>query len=440
MPDSTVRVFIGKIIHCNEPLSLKIIESGLIAFQNGVIIEVDETLNLKKFEEKHKNENVVVTILNDWQLLIPGLIDTHVHAPQYANIGLGLNKTLLDWLNEHTFPLESKFKDAEFAKRCYEAAVKKSISHGTTTACYFATVHADSSLILADVVIKHGQRSFIGKVNMTKNAPNDLLETSEDTIEETKRFIQAMSDKKNGLVQPIITPRFALSLDVDEMTRLGDLAKEHNLRIQTHMSECKGEIAAVRETFQKSYRELYEEVGLLTDKTILAHVVHFTEAELQALVKHKTSVAHCPSSNYNLRSGICDVKALTNAGINVGLGTDVSGGNNLGILNEMRNAMIASTTISFQTSNYEPLNYQEVFYLATLGGAKALSIDDTVGNFAVGKNFDALIVDMNVEYGNAKCLFKYTSLELLQKFIYVGDDRNITSVFVAGKQIKQISS
>ncbi|KAK4885749.1 hypothetical protein RN001_002020 [Aquatica leii] len=432
----TIQVFEGNIIHCNKIFSIEVIENGFIAVQDGKIKEVGKISDLDNFKAKHSDTVIKETRLNEWQILIPGFIDTHIHASQYFNVGLGLNKPLLQWLDEHTFPLEKQFNDTKFAKKAYNAVVKQTLSHGTTTASYYATLHTDSTLLLADVAIEHGQRALIGKVNMTNNSPVDYIETPERTIEDTKQFIKEMANKKNSLVQPIITPRFAISLTIDDMKELGKLAKEHNLRIQTHLCESIGEIAEVTKLFKKDYTQVYMETALLTEKSIMAHVVHLSQAELDILVKQKSSVAHCPSSNFNLRSGICDVRRLITAGVNVGLGSDISGGSNIGIVDEMRYAMIASTALSFQKDNYEPLNYTEVFYLATLGGAKALVLDDVAGNFEIGKEFDALIIDLKAENATAEFYTKYTPLEMLQKFIYVGDDRNITSVFVGGKKVK----
>ncbi|KAF5304833.1 hypothetical protein FQR65_LT07850 [Abscondita terminalis] len=402
MSESAIKIIVGNIIHCSKPFVVDVIENGFIAVQDSKIKEVGKKTELEDFKKKNSNATIEETILNDSQVLIPGFIDTHIHASQYLNLGLGLNKPLLQWLDENTFPLEKQFKDPKFAKKAYEAVVKRTLSNGTTTASYYATIHTDSSLILADVAIEHGQRALIGKVNMTQNSPSDYIETSQSTLEDTKLFIKGIIEKNSTLVQPVLTPRFAISLTFDDMKELGKLAEEHKLRIQTHMCESKGEIEQVVQIFGKEYGQVYLETGLLTNKSIIAHLVHVSQSELERLGKQKSSVAHCPSSNYNLRSGICDVKRLVKAGLNVGLGSDISGGSNVGIVGEMRYAMIASTTLSFEKDNYEPVNYADAFYLATLGGAKTLTLDNVVGNFDVGKEFDALIIDIKSEEVKSK--------------------------------------
>lgn len=429
--DSSVQIYIGNIVHCNKPFTVHTFEKGFLAVKDGKILAVDNLSTLGHYKaDLHLHETKEI-ILKNSQILIPGLIDTHIHASQYPNIGLGLDKPLLEWLNDYTFPVEKNFKEPKYAKKVYEAIVKRTLSCGTTTATYFATLYPETSLLLADAAIDFGQRAFVGKVNMTRFSPADYLETSTECIQNTKKFVEDVLDKKSPLVKPIITPRFALSLGMDEMQQLADLAKEFDLLVQSHISENLEEIAMVKKIFKKEYAEVYDEANLLNQRTILAHAVHLKPSEKKLLEERGVSISHCPSSNINLRSGLCDVPELVNAGINVALGTDVAGGSSVSIIEAMRLAI----TTSFAKSD-KPFNCYDVFYLATLGGAKALSLDASIGNFEVGKDFDALVVDLNVEDSSADYLHECTPLQLLQKFIYVGDDRNVTSVFVAGKQVK----
>ncbi|KAF5304831.1 hypothetical protein FQR65_LT07848 [Abscondita terminalis] len=436
MSKNQISVYCGNIIHCNKPFVVEVLRDCFIAVNQNKIVAIDSVSNLESFKEKRKLNNFEEVVLNEYQILIPGLIDTHNHACQYSNLGLGLNKCLKEWLDTYTFPLEQSFENVELAKKCYEATVKNTLNHGTTTAAYNTTTHVNTSLILADIAISYGQRAFVGKVNVTENCPTDICETASTTIAETERFINEMLKKNSPLVRAIVSPSHPFRVSIEAMKHLTNLAKTHNLLIQTHMCECKGECEKAHEMYNKSFSLILSEGGVLTDKTIVAHAIHTSSEEIRELAKHKTSVAHCPGSNFNLLSGVCDVKALFKAGIDVGLGTDISAGSNVGILDQMRNALIASSTLYFIDNNCKPINYCDAFYMATLGGAKALSIDEVVGNFKVGKDFDAIIVDMNVKNGNSICLAKYEPLELLQKFVYLGDDRNIISVFVAGKKVK----
>ncbi|KYM83189.1 Guanine deaminase [Atta colombica] len=389
-----------------------------------------------KFEWKIRDE---IKILSHGQFMMPGFIDAHTHAVQFPNLGLGYNKCLLDWLEIYTFPLEKKYSDTEFAERVFEAVVKRTIKMGTTTACYFASLYADACTILAKKTAELGQRAFIGKVNM--NIPRDdgycesTLTSVVDTIE---KYCIAPNLLQNPLVKPIITPRFALSCDMELMQKLAEIAKTKDVHIQSHVSENKDEIIAVKQAFPHlpSYTAVYDAAGLLTNKTVLAHGVYLEDSELAILKERGTAVIHCPSSNTNLKSGLCDVQRLKANGIKVGLGTDASGAASYSMLNEMRSVLQVSNCLSLTRDNYTPLSYKDVFHMATLGSAKALAIDDKVGNLMIGKEFDALIVDMNVEGSLLDNFKEYTLEENFQRFIYAGDERNIVSVYIKGKQVK----
>ncbi|XP_024947674.1 guanine deaminase isoform X9 [Cephus cinctus] len=379
-----------------------------------------------------------VTLLSAGQFLIPGFIDCHIHAAQFPNLGVGYDRGLLDWLETYTFPLEKHYSDHNFSEKVYDVVVKRTLTMGTTTACYFASLYGESSVILGQKAAQFGQRSLIGKVNMNVKRNDGYCETTEESIINTKKFITDINKIESPLVKPIITPRFALSCDMELMKELAKLAKKFDVHIQTHISENLDEIEAVRHLFKdySSYSAVYDEAGLLTNKTILAHGIYLTDTELDLLNKRGTSVSHCPSSNTCLRSGLCDVKKLKSHGVKVGLGTDVSGGQSSSIIDAMRSALQVSNHIAIQTPGYEPLNYKDVFYLATLGGATALALDEHIGNLVPGKQFDALVIDLNVSTGPLDNLIEYTLEEKLQRLIYSGDDRNIVEVYVAGQRVK----
>ncbi|EFN64634.1 Guanine deaminase, partial [Camponotus floridanus] len=315
---------------------------------------------------------------------------------------------------------------------------KRTIQTGTTTACYFASLYTEASAILGQKCSQFGQRAFIGKVNMNDPREDGYYETTEKSIETTKAFIEAIDKIADPLVKPIITPRFALSCDLDLMKQLAEIAKEKDLHIQSHVSENKDEIKAVKEKFGlATYTDVYETAGLLTNKTILAHGVYLEDSELSTLAKTGTAIIHCPTSNLNLKSGLCDVRRLKANNVNVGIGTDVSGGSSYNILDEIRSVLHVSNAVSFSsTGDYVPLDYKDVFTMATLGSAKALSIEDKVGNFMPGKEFDALVIDSNAENSLLDNFTDYTLEENLQRFIYSGNDHNIVSVYVKGRKVK----
>ncbi|XP_055373875.1 guanine deaminase [Condylostylus longicornis] len=439
------KVFIGQIFN---PQSF----DNFDEFIDGFIIVTDDGKikaygnDSKKWKENvDANEPVEIIKLSKTQFLMPGFVDCHIHGPQFPQIGLGLDLPLLGWLNKYTFPLESKYNDEVFAAKVYEKVVNTTIRNGTTFASYFGSNHTNGTIILAKEAVKQGQRALVGKVCSNQNCPAFYIENTDESISETEKFIKQITELKNELVKPIITPRFAVSCSMDLMKSLAEIAKSKNLHIQSHISENLDEIKFVKELFgEKTYSEVYDEAGLMTDKTIMAHAVHLEDSELNLFVKNKTSIAHCPSSNNNLGSGRCNVQRLLSKGIKVGLGTDVSGGNSPSILNEILRAMEVSHHIAFNDSKHKVINFKNAIYLATLAGAEALAMDNVTGNFKVGKDFDALLIDIdilpivNIEIPREETPSPEANfIEMIQKFIYTGDDRNIIKVFVKGNNIKK---
>lgn len=237
--------------------------------------------------------------------------------------------------------------------------------------------------------------------------------------------------------------------------KLVDLAQCYELALESHIDENLQEIERTLKLHPniKTYAAIYDSLGYLTDKTILAHGVHLTDEEVELLAKRGTSIAHCPNSNTSIRSGMCDVKRLIENGIRVGLGTDISAGYKISILDVMRDALAVSLHLYFmktqtiqgtgrvvdpsgENQKYQPLTYKQGFFLATLGGARALDMEDEIGNFCAGKDFDALLIEMSPPKYFKNLTSKENFEQLLQKFVYTGDDRNILKVFVHGKQVK----
>lgn len=316
--------------------------------------------------------------------------------------------------------------------------VEKTISSGTTTASYFTTLHNPSAEIMADMVEAYGQRALIGKVCMDCFTPDYYIETTEECLTSTTDFVKKILDRKNPLVLPTVTPRFALTCSEDLLKGLGDIAKEHDVHIQTHLCESLPEIERAKELFPqyKNYADIYAGTGLLTSKAIMAHCVHLNDEEIQTLKQHNTSVSHCPTSNICLLSGLCPVKKIINAGIKVGLGTDVAGGYTPSILEAMRHTIMTAKTLAIEGKETEPLTYKEAIYLATLGGAEALAMDQEIGNFQVGKSFDALVINLVHELSPVDSFPEKDIDDLIQKFVMLGDDRNIVKVFVNGQTVK----
>ncbi|KAJ3333148.1 hypothetical protein HDU76_011065 [Blyttiomyces sp. JEL0837] len=488
-----VKVFVGTIIHSASLTDLRILnpgiigvtEAGSIAFceditdndvskkvqsPNGeydpVMTLSDETVSklLLPFRSRFQFEDDIIVRLSETQIIIPGFVDTHIHAPQYVFTGTGLDLPLMDWLNNYTFPRESNFSDESYARDAYTRAVQRSLRCGTTTASYFATIHLSACKILTDIIEEVGQRAYIGKVNMDRFSPDTLRETSEESYSDTLAFVDYVQSRGSDLMTPVLTPRFAISCTNDLLTKLGQLAKDRNLPIQSHLSENDKEIAFVRELFPDaaSYTDVYHRHGLLTDRSIMAHCIHLTDDERELMLKSGAGVSHCPCSNFSLESGVCNVRRLLNEGVKVGLGTDVAGGYSPSILDSIRQAITASKVTAFHakqtasadaeakpTPSWSSLSHGEAFYLATVGGAQVMGLEDKIGNFIEGKDFDALLIDladsrvpregyMAQQKGGSERgvidLFPHdTVMSLFEKFIFLGDDRCISQVWVRGR-------
>ncbi|XP_043652718.1 guanine deaminase [Drosophila teissieri] len=442
-------VFFGNVVHTKSFSEFESFESGFLVVDDcGKIIGVGQDYQAWASSNPTQAKGLIEVQLSDYQFLMPGFVDCHIHAPQFAQLGLGLDMPLLDWLNTYTFPLEAKFSNQQYAQKVYQGVVEATLRCGTTLASYFATNHLESTLTLAREAVRQGQRALIGKVCSNCNSPDYYVETAEEAVNATVAFVDGVRKLGSPLVMPTITPRFALSCSKELLKGLGDVAKRFDLHIQSHISENLAEIEVVKGIFKTSYAEAYDDAGLLTNKTVMAHGVHLEDEEVALLKIRGCSVAHCPASNTMLSSGLCDVQRLVSAGVNVGLGTDVSGGNSVSIQDALLRALEVSKHLDFfkkqnirgtgvaktQDPNYIQLKYKQALYLATLGGAKALSLDQLTGNFVLGKEFDALLVDVSIV---EKSLRRLSVDELVEKFIYTGSDRNIVEVFVAGKRIKR---
>ena len=364
---------------------------------------------------------------------LPGFIDAHLHAPQFKNLRLGLDLPLLEWLHKTTFPTESTMtkKDEAF----YSHMVTELLRKGTTTACYFGTLGNEANEALVRAVNAGGQRAFVGKVCMDKHSPEYYCESTEDSVAHTKEFVQMVNQVRSDLIKPIVSPRFAISCSMSSMLSLGSYAKENDLSIQTHISENKDEVKFVHELYSADYPNVYQDAGLLTPKTLLAHGVHLNAKELQVIKDSECTLVHCPNSNYSLNSGIASVRQWLDKDINVALGTDVSGGSSPSMLNAMQMAIIASKSINFlQDPGLHALSVAEVLFLATVGGAKALHLP--VGTFNVGMQFDALEVEYIPLFTKDEADPVQHYMNLFHGFFYNGDDRHIKRVFVKGKQVK----
>ncbi|RLN96654.1 hypothetical protein BBJ28_00020330 [Nothophytophthora sp. Chile5] len=443
----------ANVVHSVALNQLEVLQPGLVGVDaEGRIVFV---LDLSKTSPSPSEAFDELVDLGD-QLLLPGFVDGHAHAPQYSFIGVGMHLPLLQWLEQFTFPYEAKFQHVDYARSVYEKAVRRHLHNGTTTCSYFATVHLDACKVLADVVEELGQRGYVGKVNMDRNASSGLQEDTQTSIDHTREFVKYVQDKQSDLLTPVITPRFVPSCSSPLMRELAAISREHSpkLPVQSHLAENRAEISWVKSIHpeSESYTGVYDDHGLLHDRSYMAHCIWCSKSEREMLRDKQTAVIHCPNSNFSLSSGVLNVRRLLQDGIKVGLGTDVSGGYSTSMLDAIRQAVIASKLVSIGNGSAheddkdaaqaqeESLSYAEAFHLATVGGAEALGLADKVGNFTVGKDFDALVVDpyaANSPIDEAHDATEAADvLHTFQKFLFLGDDRNIASIFVGGRQVK----
>ncbi|KAF2153300.1 guanine deaminase [Myriangium duriaei CBS 260.36] len=453
MPQKTV--YLGPFVHTTPNRDLDICESGAVGVdEQGKIAFIERSVSQDgSYSPKQGWESAKVVKIRGQGFFFPGFIDTHTHAPQFPNAGLFGSTTLLSWLETYTFPTESRFSSTSFAHRVYSRVISRLLSHGTTTAAYYATVHVPATTLLAELCLKAGQRAFVGRVCMDTLSPDYYRDASADAgiaaSAESVSAIRAL-DPKGDLVAPIVTPRFAPSCTSPAMHGLAELAKRENVRIQTHVSENDGEIALVKKLFPDSedYVDVYATHGLLGDTTVLAHAIHLSDREVKVLTETKTKVAHCPCSNSCLTSGAAGVRRLMDAGVDVGLGTDVSGGYSPSILEEARQALLVSRHVAHNSGGERAkLHVGEALYLATRGGAKVLGLEERVGAFEVGMEWDAIRVGLDEvpEEGEGERelegpvdIYGHESWEdKVAKWVYCGDDRNTLAVWVKGRLVHE---
>ena len=361
--------------------------------------------------------------------------------------GLGQSMHILDWLSTVTFPNEARFQDPEYARRIYSRCVDGFLQQGITTASYYGSAHAEATKILADLCLEKGQRALVGKCNMNREAPDYYRdETAASSLRDTEDCIAHVRsiDPEAKLIRYVLTPRFAISCDDALLAGLGEIS-QHNpdLPMQTHVNEATTEMEFTKTLFPMFDNEmdLYDHFGLLASgRSILAHCCYMNEYEMRRLKELSCGIAHCPVSNMTVGGGFmaAPIRAFLRRGIlKIGLGTDSGGGFSSSILDAMRQALIASNAREVASGGQDKgLSIPEVFYLATLGGARVCCLEGKIGNFGVGKEFDALLVSGD-KHGIMTMIEEEDSPNtILEKFIMTGDDRNIKQVYVRGRQVK----
>lgn len=425
----------GNICYCSDANTLSLHENAFLVCENGKCVGVFDSL-------PERYNQLTVSDYGDC-LILPGMTDLHIHAPQFPFRGLGMDKELMDWLNAYTFQEESKYRDLEYADHAYSIFVEAIRRSATTRLCVFGTIHREATLLLMDKLEASGLISFVGKVNMDRNSPDYLRESTEESVRETIQWIKDSSKKGYKNTKPIITPRFIPTCSDELLTDLGRLSAEHNLPVQSHLSENFGEINLVKELVPDAptYGHAYDKFGLFgkslnhpiaqssNHKVIAAHCVHSSDAELELIRQNAVFVAHSPESNMNLASGVAPVSRYLEMGLNVGLATDVAGGSSECMLKAIGHAIQAShLRWRLLDQSCAPLSFTNAFYLATRGGGAFFG---KVGAFEPGYEFDALVFDDS----DLLTTCNLTLSERLERLPYLADYRNIKAKYVAGKKL-----
>ena len=428
-PVPGTRFLRGPLLHClAEPDkntdATEYFNDALLHIKDGHIISCGDYQTLKPNYDDHQ---LAYLEHHPDKLMVPGFIDCHVHYPQTEMIAAH-GTQLLDWLNTYTFPVEAQFANLEKSREVAEVFLQELLRNGTTTALVFCTVHPESVEGFFQVAQARKLRMIAGKVLMDRHAPAEVLDTAETGYQQSQQLI----NKWHGVdrLQYAVTPRFAPTSSPEQLRLAGQLlANNPGVYLHTHLSENHDEIAWVKELFPAadSYLDVYDQAGLLGRRSVFAHGIHLCDDQCQRLADTDSAIAHCPTSNLFIGSGLFPLKKLQKHGINIGMGTDVGGGTSFSMLQTL------SEAYKIQQLQQVNLSPEQAFYMATLGGAKALDLDDKIGNFASGKEADFLLIDLHatplLKFRNQFCKDWREALFVLQT---LGDDRVVAETNVLG--------
>lgn len=417
---NSVSIIKGHVVFTDSASEFTVIENGYIISEQGCISDVCPTL-------PQKYAGLAITDYGD-SLIIPGFYDLHNHAGQYLQCGTGMNKQLLEWLQDYTYKLEKDLADPTYASRVYRRYVEDLYRYGTLGACAFATSSTEGTECLFEEFKNIGLRGFVGKVNMDCNAPEFIIEDAQKSLAGTRYLVEKYKDEP--LVRPIVTPRFAPTSTREALQLLGDLVVENGLPVQSHLSENLAEIEWVKELFPEydNYASVYAGNQLFGDTpTLMAHAVYLTEEEVAMCKRENIYLVHCPDSNINVRSGIAPVKEFLELGLKVGLGSDIAGGHKIQMNEAIVRAVQSSKVLAVERPEAQ-LSLSEAFYMATVTGGEFFG---QLGKLKRGYQLDALVIDDDPLYKE-----RYSLEDRLEKFLYIGDDRWIGARYVGGELLE----
>ena len=417
----------GNIVHTPESNRLVVRENAHVVCEDGVCRGV--------FDRIPECYGALPVVDCGDKMILPGMVDLHIHAAQYAYRGTGMDYELMDWLENIAFPEEMRYADAAYALKAYTQFADRLKASATTRAVIFGTVHADATLTLMDYMEKSGLVSYVGKVNMDRYAPPGLTEDHADGVgADTRRFIEKCLGRGYRRTKPIITPRFVPCCTDALMAALGDIRREYDLPVQSHLSENPDEVQEVARLAPQAefYGDAYDRFGLFgrESNTVMAHCVYSTPSEIKRIKRNGVWVAHCPSSNMNIASGIAPVRRYMDEGLRIGLGSDVAGGTVESVFRAVTDAIQVSKLYwRYIDSGAKPLTFPEALYLATKGGG---SFFGRVGSFEEGYAFDALVLDDSAEPTPRPLPVR----SRLERAFYLGLDRGgIEMKYVDGERL-----
>ena len=382
----------GHICHTPDAEHLVIRENAYAVCEEGICRGIFDEI-----PERFRDTEVIDC---SGKLVLPGMTDLHIHAPQYAFRGTGMDYELLDWLEKAAFPEETRYADTVYAAEAYGIFADKMKKSATTRAVIFGTIHTEATLILMDLMEKSGLVSLVGKVSMDRNAPPELTEKNANfAAGELQRFIRESARRGYRRTKPVITPRFIPSCSRELTEALGRIRKEYSLPVQSHLSENPDEVRLVAELEPEAafYGDAYDRYGLFgrEENTVMAHCVYSVPEEIRRIKDNGVWIAHCPSSNMNIASGIAPIRRYLEQEIRIGLGTDVAGGTSESMFRAVTDAIQVSKLYwRYRDPEAKPLMFREALYMATKGGG---SFFGKAGSFEEGYAFDALVLDDSSE-------------------------------------------
>ena len=417
-----ITILKGTIVSAPSLGKLDITENGYLIAENGLLTGVFPAL-------PEQYAGAPVEDFGD-DLVLQSFADLHLHAPQYPMLGMGMDLPLLDWLNAYAFPTEARFADPDYAREIYRRLARELVENGTTRVCMFSSLHTDATLILMEALEKAGVTGYVGKVNMDRNAaPGVLEETTEESMRETLRWLEACRDFPH--VKPILTPRFTPSCTDELMDFLGKLAAERDLAVQSHLSENRAEMDWVRQLHPDcpQYWETYAKYGMWNSRTVMAHCVWCDERERQAIKDAGVTVVHCADSNQNLCSGVAPVRGMLNEGLKVALGSDIAGGDRLSMFDVVASSIRASKgrriLDGWQT---DFLTVPEGWYLGTSAGAAYFGEQP---GFAPGNPLHAVVLaDEKLPQPHP-----LTAAERLERCVCLRQPGAVRAVWSAGRRV-----